>query len=42
MNGLGSVLWRCGCRYRGGDRCPQADQHGHGLWYFSLNVPDPG
>ena len=42
MDGDGSVFWRCGCRRRGGDACPRGGQRGHGSWYFSLNVPDPG
>lgn len=42
MGGDGSVFWRCGCRHRAGP-CPRSGrQHGHGSWYFSLNVPDPG
>jgi integrase len=41
MDGDGSVFWRCGCRHRAGP-CPRGGRRGHGSWYFSLNVPDPG
>ena len=41
MDGDGSVFWRCGCRHRAGP-CPRGGRHGHGSWYFSLNLPDPG
>ena len=41
MDGDGSVFWRCGCRHRTGP-CPRAGRRGHGSWYFSLNLPDPG
>ena len=41
---LGSVYSRCGCRHgpAGGQRgrsCPRLGQHGHGSWYFSLDLP---
>jgi integrase len=42
MNGDGSVFWRCGCRHGEGGPCPRYRRRGHGSWYFSLNVPDPG
>lgn len=43
MDGWGSVFWRCGCRRtESSDPCARRGQRGHGSWYFSLNVPDPG
>jgi hypothetical protein len=41
MDGDGSVFWRCGCRHRAGP-CSRGGRRGHGSWYFSLNLPDPG
>jgi integrase len=42
VDGDGSVFWRCGCRHGEGGPCPRHGRRGHGSWYFSLNVPDPG
>jgi len=43
MDGCGSVFWRCGCRRNESpDPCARRGQRGHGSWYYSLNVPDPG
>jgi len=37
------VFWRCGCRRNESPGpCARQGRRGHGSWYYSLNVPDPG